>query len=220
MPILNMIYWATWSWPTPEIWATNLVGYRPLQSDANDHKADVWASWTTYDWTWSWTATYGAVSWRTWASFSNNSYIDTGVSIWNRPLSYALSLLKTDNWDYWRTAFWQNKNRNPNYWILGQESKIFVHWWDSSDSAIVSNYSINTRYNIVVTTDGSWTIKYYLNWSLIGTKSWWQDITWYNWCIARGIGNYCNWAYMSHCAIWEKELDASEISAFNTYINS
>ena len=208
-------------WGSTPAWAENLIGYRPLASDANDHKWDLYVTWTTYDGTWNGTAQYGTVWWRSWAYFSDNAYIDTGVNYAETTITFACSLYKDTDPVEWWACFGSLKNTNPNFWIFWNKllNKIYVHWWDSTDTDIVSNYQTQTWYNLVVTVNWS-TIKYYVNGTLIWQKSWWATLTGYNWGIGKCIWNYANGSYIANCAIWNRVLTDSEIVDFNTYINS
>ena len=87
MTIIQMSrYWAAgWGgwWPIPLNW---LIAYYPFDSDMNDHKADLGATWTTYNCTaWSWNYSY--IAWKVSDCIDQDSEwswmaIDTWINWW------------------------------------------------------------------------------------------------------------------------------------------
>ena len=162
-----------WAWPS--IPTTNLLAYYPLTSDANDHKADLWATWTTYNWTWTWTASYSTVWGKTAAYFVRGSRrISTWLSRSSLPITFGCRVYHTTSND-WETPIWNPTWNNSNWFAIrlvytsGSEV-MYVTNWSGSDQNILTWFESNTRIHLMVTIE-SWTTKVYMNGELIKTIS-------------------------------------------------
>lgn len=202
-----------------------LLAYYPLISDANDHKADIWASGTTYNWTWIWTSGYTTVGGRTSANFTNGSNrIDTWVVIGNTPLTLCVWAYCTSISDWfciignplndhndWYAMRAVNSIDNPYNYVVDNWTSTDIYLWDNT-------LAINTWQCIVLTIDTNET-KFYIDWNLISTSStWWNASNYGNFYIASFGWQTQHWwtGNIWEVAIYNRILSASEVSNYYT----
>ena len=159
MPILNMIYWATWwgGWWKP--WA-NTIAYYPLDTDFND------ASWNGYNLTNSW----GTITTSDWVacayfSWSSNVMASASISVTTQDSTFAFWMKKMRHTNNERFIHRTNDNiEQAIAWRWTQWQLNFINWqnwWRSN------GYNSNTpewQWIFVVGTWWSSWNKAYLNW--------------------------------------------------------
>lgn len=219
--------------PVIPIPTNGLLWYRPLESDLLD------ASWNWKDGSWySWTWSFSTIWWKTWAWFTGNGSLSTQHVV--TTLSYSTPTITMLWWIYF-TSLTSNKYRwnwiMTNSIISSTESFMSLACKKSSNNAwsvwypswhLVSSILWTTWSWVFVawTLSSSWA-KIYINGSLATsnstsyTTSQW-DI-WRLWVWQYGVsdgttwwfGWWWNW-YIRHCAIYNRELSASEIADIYT----
>ena len=221
---MNVYIW-TDSW-VPTNW---LLWYRPLQSDLKD------ASWNWKDWSWySGTGSFWTVGSKKWAICTLNNVGSDSISTQHiiTSLNYSWPTLTICWWEYINTlnsASWNwiltNSSSATSYISLSPrptQSNKWTVWWNWNLLTVNSAPSTWTWYFVVWVLTSSWK-KIYVNWNLAGSDStWfttWQWSIWRLWCwqIIQNSTYYwwLNW-YVRHCAVYNRELTATEISAFYT----
>lgn len=217
MPILNMIYWATWWGGGWRPWV-NTIAYRPLNS--TDTVNDMKWTWTAYNLTWT-------------ATFWVDEWVDCYQS-----RSYGTMLTIADS------LLYGNSNFTVNYWILEKQTSsshqhVFLSWWTGKKQQVLmwinwnNNHLMCWKYfedydtwytltawnwiNVCITYDWS-NMKIYVNWNLQLTQSisfwitssWetslWDSSLWWN-------NQYFRWN-MSEAILEDKERTAQEIADY------
>jgi hypothetical protein len=194
----------------PKNW---LLAYRPLISDANDHKADLWISGTTYNWTWQGTANYGTVWWKTAALFTRwSNRVNTGLNRSSLPISICACFYHTTTND-WETIIWNPTWNNTNWLALryvGSWNVIVITNGTWTDNDATRNATSNVWHSVVMTIQ-SWTTIVYLDGTQVTTFS-----NWSRWWSTFYIASF--WAYTDHwfnwyiwdVCIYDRVLSASE----------
>lgn len=167
MPILNMIYWATWwgGWGW-QPWADTILYYSFDNLNLNDDSGH-WNNWTWYSstaWAYTtWISSYGV-------SVSNNSAITLPVKLPTGDMTYSICAnVTTTSWvlqwllwvDWWggmvgQVAFSINNTHGID---------LLVHEWNyvaSIETNIIP--TINTWFNVIFTRNGNTRTVYY-NWT-------------------------------------------------------
>ena len=129
MPILNMIYWATWWggwWWQPWV---NPIFYIPLNQDITDY------SLTPKTLSWTWTANYSLISWTKYgarfSAWSINLPASAFSSIWDETLSFWANV-----------SSWQNDKMmcDQDTWNNDNLSfRVYTSSWDLSFRAFGVN---------------------------------------------------------------------------------
>lgn len=171
MPLtLKNFYKQWWGWPRPINW---LIAYYPFDSDMNDHKADLWGTWTTYNCT----QTSGTYSYWTWkvnnclsqTVSGNSKAINTGISVGN---VFSISVwFQIIGGVSWRTAIWWNQSTDEGYGFRRQFNNGNIWTWiRATIYTFWETITWNTWYQYTITQD--WTeLKQYLNWVLKHTDT-------------------------------------------------
>ena len=209
--------------PPSNMPTANMLAYYPLVSDANDHKADLWVSGTTYNWSWYWTASYTTVGGKTSAHFSYRSNsIDTGVTLWTLPVtlcawSYFTSL------DDWHCLIWNaNGNNNDCYairwynWWNNSYRPLLCNW-TSSDLSLPNNLFVPNTWQFIAYTIDSSATKFYVDGTLSYTWWAWWPASWYTWFWIASFWSYHNhwWdGNIRDVAIYNRVLTQDEITAY------
>jgi hypothetical protein len=221
MPILNMIYWATWGggWGW-QLWA-NTIAYYPLNWDILDHKWDYGITWTMYDlslqtWTIAYTSSFE--SWKQ-AFHSQATSSTTGWcavknqnSIWNFSGDFTVTYCFRKDANY-NKDMWFIYNRNDHSWWIGWQSAtnwsnyLWFHW--STNYVTTFQPTIWTWYNVTCTVV-SWTYHIYVNGTEIKTGSfsrwtnpWCLTLWWYiNW-TGSDVDEQLNWCLCEIIIDWE-----------------
>ena len=217
---MNVYIW-TDSW-VPTNW---LLWYRPLQSDLKD------ASWNWKDWSWySGTGTFWTVGWKTGALCTKNTNTDSTQHIVTT-LNYSWPTLTICWWVYinsLNTSQWNwiltNSSSSSSYISLSPrpaQSNKWTVWGNGNLLTVNSAPSTWTRYFVVWVLTSSWK-KIYVNGSLVGSDSTGfttgQWSIWRLWCWQISASNLYWWLdwYVRHCAVYNRVLTTTEISAFYT----
>lgn len=231
MPILNMIYWG-WSWPTPPSPPIDwMVAYYLLEANANDSKADFWATGTTYNASWVGTSSYTTLWGKTTATFNASDYINTGISVGSWPITIACMFYSTETQSNYRTETQSNYRTiiwTPIAWrswwkhigmCFHDITKFFArcgssHQTESSPLTISSN----TWYFAAIRIDGSWNAIVNLDTTTRTETSSSYNITdtIYIWAW---IGNKFN-GWVKCVWIWNKSLSDEELQQYKDYIDS
>jgi hypothetical protein len=195
-----------------------LLAYYPLVEDANDHKADLWVTWTTYNWSWQGTANYWTVWWKTSALFSRwSNRINTGLSRNSLPISICATFYHTTNND-WETIMW-NPTWNNNNWFalryIGSWNVIVITNGTWTDNDATRNATSNVWHSVVMTIQ-SWTTKVYLDWNLEYTlnsgNGWWS--TFYIASYGSYTTYWFNW-YIRDVCIYDRILSADDAAMYH-----
>lgn len=205
------------SLPIPTDW---LLAYYPLKSDANDHKSDLWVSWTTYNGTWGWTANYWTVWWKTAALFSKwSNYINTWLTRTSTPTSIALFFYHTTGND-WETPI-GNPSWNSQYWYAIRSGNSGTAWrvnnWTWTNKVIPAQNS-NEWINLVLTID-SWHTEVYKDWVSIFSENTGTNASWGSFYIASYwtcTGYWFN-GYIRDVMIFNKILTAQDALNYSNY---
>lgn len=211
MPILNMIYWATWGggWGW-QPWA-NTIAYYPLTSTSTVNDM----SWNSNTLTNNGGVTFGINAGVDCASFDRSKDLTATISNipqWTsaRTTSFWCYMDSTFSWgviflNYWTSATPYNRAWYPCYPYAG---KCFTIWTFGSDLASTTPWTTGQRYNVVWTYD--WTnINLYLNWVLIATNVTNLNTTWYVLALWNDLIGY-----LSNVIIEDKARTAQEISDY------
>lgn len=193
MPKVNKIYvWNKLVFPVWKPWA-NTVAYWELNGNWNDTKNNYWV--TTYtttnynsDWyVWAWNPTYN-----TYRNGKKCAYFDwtralkfPALPIPSNTLTFSVWIKINANQSSLADAFQlrEDSSGNGNSTALEfctQNWKIYPQWiwctsstgktWQTAYTTTGITYSLDTRYNVVVTFN-AWTLKFYVNGSLIDTAT-------------------------------------------------
>jgi hypothetical protein len=207
-------------WWIPTDW---LLAYYPLVEDANDHKADLWVTWTTYNWTWQGAAAYWTIWWKTAALFSRGSNrINTGVTMSSIPISLCATFYHTTNND-WETIIWNPNWNNGNWFALryiGSANLIVITNGTWTEHDATASATSNVWHSVVMTIQ-SWATKVYLDWNLVYTlnsgNGWWS--TFYIASYGTYTTYWWNW-YIWDVCIYDKVLSEDEVAMYHqTVIN-
>lgn len=199
-----------------------MLVYYPLISDANDHKSDLWVSWTTYNGTWWGTANYGTVWWKTWALFSRwSNRINTWFSRSSAPITICAFVYETNPVaSDWQTPIGNPSWNNQNWYairLVWVNNSVRFNNWTWSDK-IVSNMSSN-EWHCLILTIKSWESKLYIDWVLAYTDSTGGNASWGSFYIASYwtyTTYWFNW-YIRNVAIYNRVLSSDEAIAYNDY---
>ena len=222
---MNVYIW-TDSW-VPTNW---LLWYRPLQSDLNDESWN-WKNGSWYSWTWN----FGTVWGKTWAIVTRSGEVTTQHIV--TTLNYAWPALTMCWWIYYNTLLtsgrrpWLLTNcpSNNNSWpifAIAPRPAQSNHWSIGIPNNTYSSTSSATTWTwhfICWVVSSSW-VKIYLNASEIYSTSTWNTGTWWSiwrlWCWQLGWLQTTDWWwvdwYIRHCAVYNRVLTTTEISAFYT----
>lgn len=218
MPILNMIYWATWWggwWWTPWTWC---VAYYPFDTDTND------AVWTT---------TFTVIS--SWVGLST---VDGITALYNNGSGYSNINIWFSTASATSVFFWFRFVSGSDKAIIGQRSTS----WGDSDRMLYnrtnytpywlaySRYPATDIYSGVALTSWTWICIWlletsswanlYINWNLVGNASWsesFSNLTWNIWILCRKNNNSYERAicwYMSKLSIYNAEKSEADYLAF------
>ena len=220
MPILNMIYWATWGGGWWKPWA-NTLAYYPLTStttvnDESGNSLNLTNSNTQF-WTYNWVdcayfnGTNAGLRQDTlttsyiWTTFTWSAFI-CPYSTWDIAVS-TMSNVGTKS----QIVLQVNKSRNKFAYNLGDWS----NWIDIDYSSTVS---ANTWYHLVITHDSSNNVIGYLNWNQVVASTWWVWQTTTNfwiWCYVYSNNEiYYGKGYVSNVVLENKVWSAQEVSDY------
>jgi hypothetical protein len=227
MPILNMIYWATWGGGKWQPWA-NTIAYYPLTSTTtvNDQSGN------------NRNLTNSNVSF--WTQFG----VDCAYISWNADSSHSVSkylywnITWLPTWAWARTFLFWVYNNNANIssvaddmyifqWQASNNKMVFVNWWwvDSRSGLAISqrwsswSFWVSIRkqrcYN-VITYDGT-KFEWYVNW--VSRWTWTKTInTWSNKFSIFGASENPAWnafnGWMSKLILENKVRTAQEIQDY------
>lgn len=205
---------AVWGWHIPTTW---LIAYYPFDSDMNDHKSDLWVSWTTYNCTPGSSGNYSYVTWKvddciyqsaTWSYM----WVDSGIMLWNVFSISAWINFTTNNgwnicwWNQWTDGGvgiqWQFDGLN----IATQINNTYYDTWE--------DFTIWTWWHYVVTQDGS-EFKQYVNGVLKATDT----VNSNAWAVTlkllwRWFDSYGSPVKMDDVLVYNRVLTAQEVSDY------
>lgn len=182
MPILNMIYWATWwggGWWQP--WA-NTLAYYPLETDTNDYSwnnRNLINNWITFDggvWVFDGNAIWYYTNNSLWNSLNNFTYsvyvnpssIVSWAVDWDPNINRIISIIQNGNMGTFdKSLSLCNSSQAQWYNYYNWQLQIYATW-----------ISINTWYYLTYTFDGS-NITIYKNWTLEQSIACWWSYTGY-----------------------------------------
>jgi hypothetical protein len=219
MPILNMIYWATWwgGWWQP--WA-NTIAYYPFTSDFSD------ASGNNRNLTQrSWTSTITTSGWVScvYVNGSKLTYNDNNTILpWTaRTANMRVKFVNQRNEWLWGIGTWWISYWDYDAWGMKfqfQTSWLMISQWDGDH--FVTWISTNTWTNLVLTQEWA-SEKVYVNWTL--ASSFTVQSSWSGYSSPKCIAFGCKWAYpydwnantyFSECIFENKVRTADEILAY------
>lgn len=194
-----------------------MLAYYLLESDANDSKADFWATGTTYNASWVGTSSYTTLWGKTTATFNNSDYINTGITCGGYPLTIACLYYCSTQSGYktvmWAPLSWNWApvvaicyfNSNNYLWYGGsQTNDVSLGWQSWRFTAIRIDANGNVKMNIddtvLTATTTSFTINdaFYI-WAWAGNKfNGWVKCVW----------------------IWNKSLTDAELQQYKDYLDS
>ena len=212
MPILNMVYGSSWSWPIPaprEPWADTTM-YFKFDGNLKDE-----ISWNTYSASW---ITYSTLpNWKQCADFPWNSnwrfQISNNLSnSWNEiTLLVWFQVSNTNNmrnefsnssWWYYTGAIFQNWN----LWAYYYNNTYDIYWGTSWGDQL---YNTNEWHLYWQTVKAGWSIKIFLDGQKVAEKTMLSSLRWSgaNWDQYIGSyrfwdNNYFQWKMSEF--IWEK----------------
>ena len=209
MPILNMIYWATWGggWGW-QPWA-NTIWYWKLEENTN---ATVWTTTSSNNVTFTTLA-----SWKKVAVFDGSSsrIVIPALPTWTNN-TYLARVNKTGNWTWemqaivlcwwsWKKGVALRTNTSPRWCMSSQFNAWTNLTWATSN---------NTWYFVAIVQNSSWSI-YYLNWSQASTSSvtWANSNTWSAIWSNSGAQDYFKW-YISEVIVENKAWTDQEVSDY------
>lgn len=202
----------------PTTW---LLAYRPLVSDADDHKADLWASWTTYNWSWVWTAAYWTVWWKTAALFTRwSNRINTWLSRSSLPISICACFYHTTNND-WETIMWNPTWNNSNWFAfryVWSGNAVVITNGTGTDTGVTNDATSNVWHTVIMTIQ-SWTTIVYLDGTQVFSSN-----TWNGWWSTFYIASYWTYTtywfngYIRDVSIYNRVLTADEALMFHNCV--
>lgn len=224
MPILNMIYWATWwggGWWQP--WA-NTIAYYPLATDVDDasgNNLNLTNHWITFsDWyaileTTNQTSTqwpYASYSgWITWYKTISCWFYKTGTTNWMLCIWHDDGSLTN--------AYFQLRTQNPNWFSLSTSGGGTFNG-DITNNSYTINF--NQRHLVTITQDvaqnswaGSGNLTVYLDGNLYGTVNRYMNrpLCWFG--SATEWWYYYNFPWKSsNLIIEDKERTAQEVADY------
>lgn len=156
-------------------WVNTYI-YYPLTSDL----VDVMWNWNT--WTMVWNCTFSSTtgiyvsgeSWNyvTWLSIGINNRSVFTLNVWIKPNSYSsfnnVKMVLGNDGAAQNNFSFKIERRWPSSWYYPALT--------SGSSGIFSNSTVTPWWvwkNLCITRDSSWWYKYYVNWNLVQTWSWW-----------------------------------------------
>ena len=195
-----------------------LLAYYPLESDANDHKADLWATGTTYNWTWTWTANYTTLGWKTVATFNTSNYIDTGITCGSWPLTVACMYYCTSQSGYkaiiWTPFTW---SWAPAVWLFFYQNYIYA-WGGNMSRSEADWFSIpnQERHFAAIRVDENWQVDFNVDSAkhTRTTTSFTINDVYYIW---EWTSNKFN-GWICRLWIWNRSLSDDELAEYKTYI--
>lgn len=156
--------------PYPTDW---LIAYYPFDSDMNDHKADLWVSWTTYNCT-AWGGYYSYVTWKVDSCIyqsrggGSGRAVNTGINVWNVfSLSVWFKLVSTSWWQ----VIGGNQARDEGVWFRRQFDNWGLSTWIKA--VLYSTWitlSADTWYQYTITQNET-ELKQYVNGDLRATDT-------------------------------------------------
>lgn len=177
MPILNMIYWATWWGGGWQLWA-NTVAYYPLNWDILDHKWDYGVSGTAYDLT----AKFGTPSYTT--SFDSSKvafnpqatsistwwcWLQNSNSVWDFSWDFTISFCaRVDQTFNNYMSFITNRYIGNFRFMNSIDSSRYFFFHGSAQYLTTEQLTIWTWYNITCTVL-NWDYTIYINWTAVKT---------------------------------------------------
>ena len=164
----NVVIWTQQTTITTSFWwhpsANTLARYK-LETDANDYSwngrnlTNSWVLFTTLN-----TVKCASMTW-SWFFYRNDNPIT-----WSSPFTAVSWFYNTQNASSWQNAiaFWQWWWTNAfSIWIYPSTNKLMVWWWSNDrDTWLVID---KNKWYCVAMIHNSWTIKVYVNWTLIYT---------------------------------------------------
>lgn len=194
-----------------------MLAYYLLESDANDSKADFWATGTTYNASWVGTSSYTTLWGKTTATFNNSDYINTGITCGGYPLTIACMYYCSTQSGYktvmWTPFSWNWApvvaicyfNSNNYLWYGDSQTNDISLWWQSwRFTAIRIDANGNVKMNIDNTVLTATTTSFTIN------------DTFYIWAWA---GNKFN-GWVKCVWIWNKSLSDAELQQYKDYLDS
>lgn len=195
-----------------------MIAYYPLTSETTVN--DMSVNWNTLTNTNS--VTFWTYQWVDSASFSwgsSGSYLVIGKSLWTWNSKFTVSqwFYKTSaassDATFW--AIWDGNNANTIY--------TYVEWWLLVVALNTTEYlpsmpscPLNSWNLLTITHDGS-TVKCYLNWSLVSSKSKTLSIANLRTCIGKSVNLSSTrprtW-YLSECIFENYAWDSSDIAIY------
>lgn len=206
-----------WLPPMPPIdW---MLAYYLLESDANDSKADFWATGTTYNASWVWNSSYTTLWGKTTATFNNSDYISTGITAWSWPITIACLFCQTSS-SWYKTMVWSPLwwNGAPDVWICQVDGQFYCWHGTASSETNKINISTNTWYFTALRIDSNGNVKVNLD----TTQQTWTTNSFTisdNIYIWAWIGNRFNW-WVKCVWIWNKSLSDAELQQYKDYLDS
>lgn len=192
-----------------------LIAYYPLQSDANDHKADLGATGTTYNASWIGTAVYDTVWGKKGAKFNGTDYINTWVTCWTYPLTIACFYYNITQSSY-KTVMWAPLAWNwaPDVWICYRSSYNYIWYWTSSTWETSKQWT-TWRFS-AIRIDSNWSVKMNVDntQTTATTNSFTINEPYYIWAWLWNKYNGC----IRYVWIWNRSLSDDELAEYKSYI--
>lgn len=227
-PVKEVYVWTTkvrptWWWTLAQwLWV-----FRPLREDANDHKLDVWWTWTVSNASWTWTASYTTAWWIQSAHFNHSynswSYITSSYLRKDIPITIACWIY-ADGWhNTWQTILSTQDTYND-----GDNKKIWIWLADNWPRITFSYWVWDWPYQTVsiwvwlyvacsISSDGTW--RWYID-STAYNWTWWVSMTFNKrWQVWNWGSNGFYWN-IRDVAIWERALSDSEILNYKSKTSS
>lgn len=162
--VKKVYLWNTQVRPSSKIPTSWLIAYYPMNSDRNDHKADLWVTGTTYNCNMLNTFSNSFVSWKVWNCLYKES---TGwvLNTWIAPSNvFSIMFWLVMSWDNWWSVYWWTKttdNGNGRTFQFDHyrpcvKVKASLYYADN-------NIEANKWYHIAFTQNSS-SASFYVNW--------------------------------------------------------
>lgn len=210
--------------PTPSVVPIDwMLAYYLLESDANDSKADFWATGTTYNASWVGTSSYTTLWWKTTATFNNSDYINTGITAWSWPITIACMFYST--WtDWYRTVIgsplsW-NGSSSPHICAAQIYTNGSVYFWYGRGNTEnnLQSLTMNAWHFMAIRIDSNGDAKLDLDSTQLTatTNSFTINESIYIWAW---VGNKFD-GWIKCVWIWNKSLSDAELQQYKDYLDS
>lgn len=220
MSIINLIYnspnWWGWWWWQP--WA-NLLAYYPFDNDINDHKWDLWYSWTMYDCAVRGSLITGYATWKVNncidRSNTGDGSLNTWINLTNKfSLMMWINLTENNGWNIFTTT----KTSDGGYGFSFQFNN-FIPWIKVYGNHYFADSSITTGtwHHYALTQDGSLAI-FYVDWVwkmfTVDSNAWPNTLQ-----ILWGFDGWCKHMLDDVFVFWDRFLSQNDIVEYLSQFN-